>query len=215
MRLVLPLLALLFCFPAATQAADAMDVDTTDAPELADFGAKVKLVAEKWYPIIIEKLSGEGFVPPEHVTIVFRKDYRGVAGTKGDRITASVDYFTKHPDDVGAFVHELVHVVQAYKKKNNVPGWLTEGIADYIRWFNYEPADKRPHPNLAKARYDGSYRTSASFLFWASETYDHDLVKKVNASCRAGQYSAELWKTLTGKTIEESNDAWLASLRGK
>ncbi len=189
-----------------------IEVDATESPELADFAKKVQQVSEKWYPIIIEYLPGDGFVPPDHVTIIFRKDYKGVAGTSRDRITASVAYFNTHQDDVGAFVHELVHVVQAYRARN-VPGWLIEGIADYIRWFKYEPPGKRPHPNPDNAKYSDSYRTSAHFLNWAAEKYDKDLVAKINAACRKGQYSEELWKTLTGKTLEELGDAWKASLR--
>jgi hypothetical protein len=194
------------------RAAAKIEVDTSDTPELADFGKKVQDVADKWYPIIAENLPSGGFTPPAHVTIVFRKDYKGVAGTNGDRITAAAGYFDKHQDDVGAFVHELTHVVQTYHVKN-VPGWLTEGIADYIRWFKYEPASKRPHPNPDKARYSDSYRTSAHFLNWAAENYDKDLVVKINAACRKGQYSEELWKTYTGKPLGELSDAWKESLR--
>ena len=76
----------------------------------------------------------------------------------------------------------MTHVVQAYQ-----PGWLTEGIADYIRWFKYEPENKRPHPNPDKAKYSDSYRTSAAFLNWATETFDKDLVVKINAACRQGR----------------------------
>jgi hypothetical protein len=106
----------------------------------------------------------------------------------------------------------LTHVVQAYHK-GNVPGWLTEGIADYIRWFKYEPQSKRPHPNPDKAKYSDSYRTSAAFLNWAAETYDKDLVVKINAACRRGEYNEELWKKYTGRTLAELGDAWIESLR--
>ena len=47
---------------------------------------------------------------------------------------------------IGSVVHELVHVVQEYgraRRENpeatRSPGWLVEGLADYIRWFLYEP----------------------------------------------------------------------------
>lgn len=68
-----------------------------------------------------------------------------------------------HPDDQGAIVHEMVHVVQQYRGRGN-PGWLVEGIADYFRWFVYEPPSKQPHPDLSRASYRDSYRTTAAFL---------------------------------------------------
>jgi hypothetical protein len=189
-----------------------IEVDTSDTPELAEFGKKVQRVADEWYPMIAKSLPSDGFTAPDHVTIVFKKDGKGVAGTNGDRITAAAGYFDKHTDDVGAFVHELTHVVQAYRT-HNVPGWITEGIADYTRWFKYEPANKRPHPNRDKAKYSDSYRTSAHFLNWAAETYDKDLIVKLNAACRKGEYKEELWKAYTGKPLSELGDAWRASLR--
>ena len=35
-------------------------------------------------------------------------------------------------------VHETTHVVQAYRRGAR-PGWLVEGISDYIRFFKFEP----------------------------------------------------------------------------
>jgi hypothetical protein len=46
----------------------------------------------------------------------------------------------------GCVVHELCHVLQNYRQVLRVnpqatlsPAWVTEGLADYIRWFLYEP----------------------------------------------------------------------------
>ena len=47
-------------------------------------------------------------------------------------------YFKANPDDIGAMVHETVHCVQLYRGRGN-PGWLVEGVADYVRFFKYEP----------------------------------------------------------------------------
>ena len=52
------------------------------------------------------------------------------------RYTCSFEWLRKHPDDIGLFTHELVHVVQAYPKSD--PTWLTEGLADYAR-HSYGP----------------------------------------------------------------------------
>jgi len=58
-----------------------------------------------------------------------------VAATAGDRITGSVQFFKAHPDDLGAMIHETVHVVQHYQRRRNNPSWLVEGVADYVRFF--------------------------------------------------------------------------------
>ncbi|HWE01164.1 MAG TPA: basic secretory protein-like protein [Tepidisphaeraceae bacterium] len=195
--------------PAAT-----IVFDTSEAPEMADFARKAQVAADEWYPRIVEKLPSPNFVPADHISVVFKPDYKGVAATSGDRITCSVKWFTSHPDDVGAIVHELTHVVQAYKKPGT-PGWLIEGIADYIRWFNYEPISARPHPKADKARYDASYRTTAAFLDWASRTYDKDLVAKLNAAAREGRYSENVWKEITGKTVQDLGHEWKESLAEK
>src|SRR5665213_1283187 len=185
--------------------------DTSEAPEMADFAKRAQAVADEWYPKIIEKLPSSGFIPADQVSVIFTQDYTGVAATSGDRITCSVKYFSSHPNDVGAIVHELTHVVQAYKKPGT-PGWLIEGIADYIRWFNYEPLRVRPHPKADKARYDASYQTTAAFLDWASRKYDKDLVVKLNAAAREGRYSEGLWKEITGKSVQDLGHEWKESL---
>ena len=122
----------------------------------------------------------------------------------------------------GAVVHELVHVVQSYgrarrtnRNARRTPGWVVEGIADYIRWFLYEPqthgADITAR-NISRARYDGNYRISANFINWVAETHDKNIVGKLNAAAREGRYSEDLWKEYTGSNLQELNDAWKAGL---
>src|SRR5262249_33755659 len=159
-------------------------------------------------PMICEELKSDGFKPRTVVTMTLRKDYDGVAATGGGRITGSASYFKSHPDDFGAMVHETVHVVQAYRGRGN-PGWLVEGIADYVRFFKYEPG-KLAKLKPERAKYDGSYRVTAAFLAFASDKYDQELVRKVNARMREGKYSDEVFKELTGKTLKELEEEWKA-----
>jgi hypothetical protein len=87
----------------------------------------------------------------------------------------------------------MVHIVQQYRRArggNRNPGWMVEGLADYIRWFLYEPENLRPRPNPARANYDDSYRTTAAFLAYVKETHDKEIIKKFNAAMRGGKYSA-------------------------
>ena len=111
----------------------------------------------------------------------------------------------------------MVHVVQNYwrprrdRASSPTPGWLIEGIPDYIRWFLYEPQLKGAEittGNLAGAKYDGSYRVSGNFLDWVTRTYDKEIIRKLNAAAREGRYTEELWKDLTGKTVKELGEEW-------
>ena len=183
--------------------------DLSQAPELKEWAdARLKPVCAKWYPIIVEMLPSEGYTAPARFTIVFHKDMRGVANASGRRINCAVPWFKNNLEGeaVGAVVHEMVHIVQQYRRArggNRNPGWMVEGLADYIRWFLYEPADKRPRPNPARANYDDSYRTTAAFLAYVTEMHDKEIVRKFNAAMREGKYTADLWKEYTGKTPDE------------
>jgi hypothetical protein len=185
-------------------------VDVSDAPELRDWAEKAARTCERAYPMINEELRSEGFKPPHVIRLTLSKTYRGVAGTSRDRITGSVEYFAKHPADVGAMVHETVHVIQAYRRRNN-PGWLVEGISDYIRFFKFEPG-KIGRINPKTAHYNRSYRVSAAFLAYLVEKYDRDVVRKLNAAIREGRYDDNLIQQITGKPQGELDDEWRATL---
>jgi hypothetical protein len=93
-------------------------------------------------------------------------------------------------------------------------GWLTEGIADYIRWWYYEPDGPRRYPALtAQTSYAGSYTVAANFLHYVAEKYDKDLVKKLNAAMREHTYSPDLWQKYTGKDLETLNTEWKTTLK--
>jgi hypothetical protein len=186
-------------------------VDVSDAPDMKDWAEKAARVCERQYPMINDELKSDGFKPATQVTMTLKKDYRGVAATGGNRITGSAKFFQDHPDDIGAMVHETVHVVQRYRTRN-APGWLIEGVADWVRFFKYEPG-KLGRINPDRARYDGSYRVTAAFLNHVSEKYDKELVRKLNKALREGEYKDELWKELTKKTAKELDEEWRATLK--
>jgi hypothetical protein len=185
-------------------------LDVSDAPEMKAWGEKVVRVCERQYPMICDELASDGFAPPTQIRMALRTNYKGVAAAGGGRITGSVKYFQDHPNDIGAMVHETAHCVQSYRGRNN-PGWLVEGIADYVRFWKYEPG-KAGRVNPERARYDGSYRTTAAFLAFVTEKYDPQVVNKLNARMRANRYDVGVWKELTGKTVEELNQEWRRSL---
>jgi hypothetical protein len=205
-----------------------ISIDTSDTPDLTEWARKqLAPMAKEWYPKIVGLLPSPGYEAPTKVTILFSEDMRGVAATSGTRIRCAGTWFRRNLEGeaVGAVFHELVHVVQQYGRARRAnpdatrpPGWLTEGIPDYLRWFIYEPQTKGAEitrRNISRARYDASYRITANFLNWATLKYAKDLAKSLNAAIREGKYSTELWKTLTGHSIEELGDEWKREMEAK
>lgn len=196
-------------------------IDTAKAPELKVWAEqKLAPALAEWYPKIVTMLSGEGFKAPNSFSLVISPG-KGVAATGGTRITANSSWLKNELDGeaVGALIHEEVHVIQQYGSRRNgsrPPNWLVEGIPDYIRFFKFEPQSHgadivwlRSRRNI-ELNYDKLYRISANFLDYVITHYDHDqkFLAKVNAACRDGSYTDEMWRDLTGKSLLELNDEW-------
>lgn len=184
----------------------------SEDPAMTEWVMKAARICEREYDMICEDLRSDGFKPRTEFTMDLTNDYRGVAQTSGGaEVLGSVAFFKAHKDDFGAMVHETVHVVQQYRGRGN-PGWLVEGVADYVRFFKYEPGKIGPiNPN--RWRYDGAYRQSAHFLNYVAEKYDKDIVRKLNAAMREGHYQAELWQLYTKKSVKDLGDEWKESLK--
>lgn len=214
---------LLLWTPAVVRAADdepradavKVTVDTGDSPDLAEWGAKAKKLVVEWHPRVAKMLPSDGFTPRRDVRLVFKKDINVPAYASGGTITVSADWVRKHPDDFGMIVHELTHVIQDYgRAKGPRPGWLVEGIADYVRFFHYEP-NVKIRINPQKASYRDSYRTTAKFLAWVEKQHDKELVRKLNAALRRGEYRDELFRQYTTKTLDELWSDFVAAVERK
>jgi hypothetical protein len=186
-------------------------IDVADEPKMKDWAENAAKICAREYTMINEQLKSDGYKPPRVVTLAMKSSYRGVAYASGSRITGSVKYFQGHPNDVGAMVHETVHVVQHYNGRGN-PGWLVEGVSDYIRFFLFEPG-KIGRINPERAHYNGSYRVTAAFLAYITDKYDKELVQKLNKMMREGRYKKEVFQELTGKGLEDLDDEWRATLK--
>ena len=197
-------------------------IDTTAAADLTGWAdEKLRPVVQEWYPKLVAMLPSEGFHARTNVTIRFRDNMGGTpASAGGGYINCNAGWFRRElkREALGSVVHEMVHVVQNYRRvrrddaaATRMPGWLVEGIPDYLRWFLFEPQTKGAEitaRNLARAKYDASYRVTGNFLNWVTQRYDTNLVQKLNAAARAGQYRDELWKEYTGKSLRELGDDW-------
>jgi hypothetical protein len=120
-------------------------------------------------------------------------------------------WFTRHPQDIDVVTHELMHVVQGYGD-HDVSGWLTEGIADYVRYGygvdNPGPARTLPDLSSTQASSDG-YRITARFLVWLEAQGHAELVWAIDARIRAGTYTEETWTALTGQS---RHDLWAVNV---
>jgi hypothetical protein len=183
----------------------------SEDPEMTPWVMKAARICERQYDMICEQIKSDGFQPRTEFTMELTNGYLGVAATGGGRITGSVRYFKSHKGDFGAMVHETVHTVQAYRRGNK-PGWLVEGIPDYIRFFIYEPGKiGRINPNWNYEK--DKYRAAAHFLNFIAMKYDKDIVRKINAALREGKYKDDLWQQYTKKTLDELGAEWKASLK--
>ncbi len=187
-------------------------VDDTETPDLKEWAGKAKALVEKWHPKIADLLRSDGFTPPDKVKLVFKKEMQGIAYTSGQTIVISGRWVKAHPDDWGMVVHELTHVIQHYRRAGRNAGWLVEGIADYVRFFHYEPGPNIGRFNPRRASYRDGYRTTARFLAWAEKAHDKDLVRKLNQALREGEYKDELFKDYTGQTLD---DLWAEFLKAQ
>lgn len=193
-------------------------IDATMTPALASWiKEQVVGMVKSWYPKLIELLPSKNFNPPQRIYIVFDPNMRGVAATSGARIRCSAKWIMENLEGeaLGAIFHELVHVIQQYKR--SAPAWLVEGIADYLRWFVFEPEKKGAeisHVRAATVRYDAGYRVSANFLNWVVHHYGTNVIVRLNEELREGRYNEQIWKELTGLSLEELNTKWVNSLAG-
>ncbi|MES2440279.1 MAG: basic secretory protein-like protein [Verrucomicrobiota bacterium] len=200
-------------------------VDSTITPELGKWAAKELMpVVYEWYPKMVAMLPSDRYTAPETVIMEFRDDLGGTpAYAIGNKLCMSIPFFKDQLEGEakGCVIHELVHIIQNYWRASTTnpspsptPGWVTEGIPDYIRWFLYEPKSKGAEiteGNYSGANYDSSYRVSANFLNWVAETHDKDFIRKLNAAAREGKYSEKVWKDSTGKTAAELGADWKAA----
>lgn len=149
----------------------------------------------------------------KEVTITVDTAYDGVAYAHNGRVTIAQAWLVKNPGDVDVVTHEVMHLVQAYPPRSG-PGWLVEGIADYVRYkygvdntgANWSLPDLKPEHH-----YTNSYRITARFLDWVERTQRKGIVKKLDSALRNREYSADLWKQLTGSSLDELWNAYTAS----
>ncbi|WP_295770213.1 basic secretory protein-like protein [uncultured Mucilaginibacter sp.] len=154
------------------------------------------------YPKIAKEYNNKTL---KEVTFVIDTAYKGVAATSNGRIVYNPGWFKTHPEDIDVVTHEGMHIVQDYKQSVG-PGWLTEGIADYVRYkfgVNNSAANWKLPEYKSTQHYTNSYRITARFLNWIEQKQKEGVVKELDKQLRNHSYNADSWKQLTGKSLDE------------
>jgi hypothetical protein len=149
----------------------------------------------------------------KEVTFIMDSSYTGVAATSGGVVRYNPQWFKKHPEDIDVVTHEAMHIVQDYRGKTG-PGWITEGIADYVRYklgVNNKAANWKLPDYSAKQDFTNSYRITARFFVWIEKSYNKKFVKKLDKAMREKTYTDDFATSLTGKSFEELWQAYSAN----
>lgn len=181
------------------------ELDLTEAPgdvQVQEWSSSAKALCEEWFPLICRFLATDDWTPPGAVRLVFKQEQAAPGSTSGDVIYISVKWIKAHPDDFGMVIHELTHVIQHYPPSQSQPGWLVEGVADYLRYWKYEPEKPHRRLNPAKASYRDGYGATAAFLAWTVWKYDKRIVRRLDDAMRHHRYNDAMFKETTGKDLD-------------
>jgi hypothetical protein len=154
------------------------------------------------YPQEVKRFNRDA---SKKIVFIIDPSYDGVAAASNSIIRCNPEWMKKHPEDIDVITHEAMHVVQAYHK-GHTPGWLTEGIADYVRYkygVNNEKGGWQLPTLKPDHHYTSAYRVTARFLVWVEEHVDRKIVDKMNAAAYKGEYKDALWVEYTGKTVDQ------------
>lgn len=199
----------------------------TDTPDSQDYPQQAQDAVTLWDPFISQFLNGPEANPPRTINFNFQKGLPAPALTGGDTINVNVDYINSNPTDIGMMIHEYTHIIQGYPG-NQVgydAGWLTEGIADYVRYIYYEPnptnavdppasdswfVANQPQPTDT---YRSGYGNAARFLYWIGQTKNiPDLVPQLNEFQRHGQFQPSVIQDITSASISDLWNEYAAAM---
>ncbi|MCC7478889.1 hypothetical protein IT575_10570 [bacterium] len=179
---------------------------------LSAWAERTRLDLEANYPLIYAQLVSPRAAHPESIELVFyRREDGSIAYAAGGRIHINCDYVEDHLDDIGMPIHELVHIIQAYSG-GDCPGWLTEGIADWVRYFWYEKKTLADYAGHDPGNYDSGYGQSARFLEWLRLNRNPQIVPLLNSALREQSYGPDTIKSLCGADVETLWKDYLDSL---
>ena len=191
-----------------------IEIDTTEAPDAAEWARRAQTRVQYWYPKVVEMLDGqEGLdrIPEDFKIRLVFKPMDGVAYAAGREITVSSRYIKARPDDFGLVIHETTHVAQAYPGVRET--WAMEGMTDWIRYFVTEPRNKNTwRVDKERSKYTDSYGVTAGFYQWIITNKDPDFIHKIHKVFRCGGFVELMARDEYHTSLQELWDEYIASL---
>lgn len=188
--------------------------DASQQRQLQSIALAYAQTARDNYQMIAHVLGAAERTIPKKITILitYRMQTKE-AGAMGDLIRVNAQYALDHSTELGLIVHELTHIVQRYP--DDPPTWLLEGIADYVRYYHYEPVENRPVIAVGAANAEAGYKPTAVFLDWVVTHHDPQIIVQLNKSLVDETYSDDLWQKWTGESLPGLEKDWKASIAAK
>lgn len=153
------------------------------------------------YPKLLQDFNPDA---TKKVHFVIEPDYDGVAYAISNVIVFSHKSLMDYPNEADVVVHEIMHLIQAYSS-GAAPGWLSEGIADYVRYkYGQDQQSGWSLPDFRSSdSYTDAYRVTARFLVWIEKRVKKNFVKEIDEAIRNKTYSANFWVQHTGMPVEK------------
>ncbi len=160
-----------------------------DRPAAQGFAREVgrRHCGESWRGVV-PLLVGDRYAVTSRVNIVFCSggDCPDVADADAgpNRIRINFGYADSAPSDWGMISHEEAHLAQAYS--GDPSGWVTEGIADWVRYSLGQPPPNHGQAATCQggAHYSGGYECAAALLMFMDGRVDGPLVQDLNVYMR-------------------------------
>jgi len=176
-----------------------VNLNVTQVPRLENWGFHAKELITLWAYRIARILDIEKY--PHNIDLTIQKSDDGIAFTDSNAITVSSHWIEKYPEDIGLIVHEAVHVVQLCPEFD--PGWVTEGIADYIRRHLYEKKPLEWFPICEEEKgCEAAYRITGGFFLWVTNFKNSDFIKILNTAMKNGEYEPDIFFQTTSKDLD-------------
>jgi len=188
--------------PATRSPSCKLTIQNND-PSLDDILRRYQIAFNTVCPELVARWGLKANVANNVVLKVEKTD--GIAGTGGNQTTINSDWIRQNPQQVvGALIHELTHVIQAYPL---YLVWFTEGLADYSRSV-YGPKDDAwslPDSPSPSDSYKDGYGTAARFLHWLEQHTPPkpNVLDQLNHAIQTNQSFSETFQRLTGSTVDE------------
>ncbi|MFJ4595248.1 basic secretory protein-like protein [Kitasatospora sp. NPDC088861] len=182
-----------------------IDLDYSQAPDLGPWLEQQKRTVADYYPTISNLITKGAFAAPSYFKIIFDPkltDYPAFttvnpsSGVK--EVHVNIGYTRGNQGDTGFLVHEAVHVA-VWDSPFSGKWWLGEGLADWVRDYNFQPGTgaQRFGPD---SNYDSGYQATARFIDYVSKAYNKpDLAHLLNTT----NYNEQIWVQLTGKSAQQ------------